>query len=914
MRSNWIRVATKGWGVQHTIGAAVRAAGAGTVVSVQPGEYRESLLLDRDVTVVAESGPGTVRVISPHGPALTVTDGAGVVRELGLASEEAASPVVVVDGGSPLLDRCQIDGRVQVGAQAAPMLQDCRISNARVAGLHLTGDSRATVEGGSLSDVDGIGLLVQDGSDPVIRGLAVRRTSTEGIQVAGFATGLYENCEVSDAGRASFRVAGGARPTLRSCRLRDGRAEGFLAVADAAPAQPDAVPEGDAGRRATDDGIVLDDCDISAVAAAGVSTGGAAQVTLRDCRIAHTGGAGVVADERSVVRLLRTTAADSADTGLAARGHAEVRFEAGGILRSAGNGVYAAGESRLTLADSEVTNSAYSAVHLTDGAEVTLTACRITASAEHGVRVTGGALLRAQDARVEQATMTGISVEERGDAVLRRCSVRNSPVGLALKSVHLPLVEDCEIGNTERIGVEVGAGAGAVLRDTRIHHSAATGLFVDEGGFPILQGCEVSDSGGTAAVLLPGAQPRIYATTIARAGKNGIFVKEGAQLVLEDCDISATGYPGLYIGIGTTTAVRRCTFHDMDEDVMVAEGAKPVFEECRVDTVTTSGIPAEGIGTAARGGARASGGRAGRLLRAGDEPRPGSIGAALAAAGQPAEGPTPEELLAELLAELDRLVGLERVKRDVGTMVKLMQLVRRRQDLGLPPPPMSRHLVFAGNPGTGKTTVARLYGRLLHSLGMLERGHLVETDRGDLVGEYVGHTAPKTTAAFKRAIGGVLFIDEAYALVPHGQSNDFGQEVISTLVKLMEDYRDEVVVIVAGYPGDMERFIEGNPGLASRFSRTLTFDDYTPANLVAIVERQAEQHQYRLAVPARDALLSFFDGQTRGEGFGNGRAARQVFQRLTERHAQRVVDLAEPTEEDLSTLLAADLPGLDDLD
>jgi SpoVK/Ycf46/Vps4 family AAA+-type ATPase len=263
-----------------------------------------------------------------------------------------------------------------------------------------------------------------------------------------------------------------------------------------------------------------------------------------------------------------------------------------------------------------------------------------------------------------------------------------------------------------------------------------------------------------------------------------------------------------------------------------------------------------------------------------------------------------------VLAELEGLVGLEGVKQDVSTLVKVMQMVRQRTEAGLAAPPLSRHLVFAGNSGTGKTTVARLYGRILAAVGLLSRGHLVEADRGDLVGEYVGHTAPKTTAIFRRALGGVLFIDEAYALTPGGQSADYGREAIATLVKLMEDHRDNIVVIVAGYPEEMERFIDTNPGLASRFTRTLVFEDYDGTELGHIVEWQARQHEYELPDETRVALLSYFGSMVRDDRFGNGRTARQTFQRMTESHAQRVVDLIDPTTEDLVTLLPGDLPTL----
>jgi SpoVK/Ycf46/Vps4 family AAA+-type ATPase len=293
--------------------------------------------------------------------------------------------------------------------------------------------------------------------------------------------------------------------------------------------------------------------------------------------------------------------------------------------------------------------------------------------------------------------------------------------------------------------------------------------------------------------------------------------------------------------------------------------------------------------------------------------RPSADGGSERANADDKEDADPEERLAALLGQLDELVGLQRAKQDVGTLVKLMQMVKRRLEAGLLPPPLSRHLVFAGNPGTGKTTVARLYGQILAALGMLSTGHLVEVDRGTLVGEYVGHTAPKTQAAFRRAIGGVLFIDEAYALVPDGRGNDFGQEAISTLVKLMEDHRDEVVVIVAGYPDQMVRFINANPGLASRFTRTLTFDDYSADELVEIVAHQAIAHQYTLADATRAALIDFFSGVERTEGFGNGRFARKVFQEMTERHARRISDRFLGTEGEvsadlLSTLMPEDLP------
>ncbi|MET0999522.1 MAG: AAA family ATPase, partial [Marmoricola sp.] len=264
-------------------------------------------------------------------------------------------------------------------------------------------------------------------------------------------------------------------------------------------------------------------------------------------------------------------------------------------------------------------------------------------------------------------------------------------------------------------------------------------------------------------------------------------------------------------------------------------------------------------------------------------PGPGPQGPV--AATRPAPAPTqtapqpPEKTLDELLAELDALIGLERVKREVHRQVALLRVDRLRDQAGLKSPTITRHLVFTGNPGTGKTTVARLVSGIYHALELLSKGQLVEVDRSELVAGYLGQTATKTADVVASAAGGVLFIDEAYSLTGIGASGDqYGQEAVDTLVKEMEDRRDDLVVIVAGYPAPMLAFIAANPGLASRFRTTIEFEDYTDDELVAILEQLAAGADYELVPEAVERFREVLGRTPRGDTFGNGRFARNALE------------------------------------
>ncbi|MGW3916541.1 right-handed parallel beta-helix repeat-containing protein [Streptomyces sp. NPDC005070] len=688
---------------------------------------------------------------------------------------------------------------------------------------------------------------------------------------------------------AGIEVRGSARPTVRRCTV-DNPAGVAIAVLDGG-------------------GGVFEECEVVAAGQSGVVVRGGARPRLERCRVHHTSGPGLSATgENSLLEAVGCEVYEVKGSGVQITARATAHLTDCDVHRTTADGVTLDTDAVLTLADCRIHDIPENAVDLRSRSVLTLTRTSVRQFGRNGLSVWDpGTRVDANQCEIFDSTgdYPAVWVSDGATAVLDSCRVHDVPDALfVLDRGSRADVVDCDISQVRNTAVSVSDGATAQLDDCRIRDAATGAWFRDHGSGGTLSGC-IIDGTQTGVIVTKGADPAFERCTVTSPAEAGFYVSADGRGSFTHCRVADSGGYGFHVIDGCRSTLRKCRTERCARggyefaDAGSAPGSGPVVEDCASDESASLRTPAH---EAAVETSASSASLPGTI--------PGQRGTDREPVTTGAESAAPARRSKIVLGELDTLVGLDNVKREVRALTDMIEVGRRRQQAGLKAASARRHLVFTGSPGTGKTTVARLYGEILASLGVLERGHLVEVSRVDLVGEHIGSTAIRTQEAFDRARGGVLFIDEAYALSPEDSGRDFGREAIDTLVKLMEDHREAVVVIVAGYTAEMERFLSVNPGVASRFSRTITFNDYIPTELLRIVEQQAEEHEYRLGPGAPEAVLKYFTCVPRGPAFGNGRTARQTFEAMVERHAGRVAKLDEPSTDDLTLLYAEDLPDL----
>ncbi|MCA1217014.1 right-handed parallel beta-helix repeat-containing protein [Streptomyces sp. 8L] len=731
----------------------------------------------------------------------------------------------------------------------------------------------------------------------------------------------------SDTGAAVLDIRRG-QATVEDCTVAGDRAwaaviawqRGQLAARDCTVTNP-----GGAGVVVTSEadntleGTTARDFDSSAVV---VAENG--RLTVRGCTVERSGGNGICVNGQGVVTVENTTVSDSHKPAVVVEQNARAELMRTTVTSSTSLDAYLTSKGMTTLTECRLTGSGGQSLHIGGGAAPVLRGCTLDSAAASGLQVTGGSTPRLEDCEIT-GTPLAVLVEEGSQAVFHQLRVRGAKraavqlSGEATAEFRELSVEDGSAG------LRVSGAAQLTLRSGEIESAHGAGLELNEGAGALLTDVRLRATGDWGVAVSGGARAEMSGSTVAGAG---VLVGTDGEALLRDSELTGAVGDGARVLGGGTLIATGCRVHEAQgHGVNVQVSGRADLSECLITSNAGDGVRSNSeepvlvqyCDVSGNGGSQVN-----RLRTEGGEPdavgvtEPGSgpaagphaVSAAVSGSGSTDGTPGP-------LGELNALVGLESVKREVTGLINLNKMAQRRQELGLPMPPMSRHLVFAGPPGTGKTTVARLYGAVLAELGILAEGHIVEVSRSGLVAQIIGGTAIKTSEVFTKAIGGVLFIDEAYTLTNQskGSGPDFGQEAVETLMKLMEDHRDEIVVIVAGYSEQMDQFLESNPGMASRFARTVEFPNYEVSELVTIVQGLCAKHYYEMDDSALEALTRYFEVIPKGATFGNGRVARSLFETMISNQASRLA--SAPASDDsiaLNRLLAPDVPTADPAD
>ncbi|MEV2246504.1 right-handed parallel beta-helix repeat-containing protein [Streptomyces sp. NPDC049970] len=716
----------------------------------------------------------------------------------------------------------------------------------------------------------------------------------------------FDGCEIVGAAWTAMLAGGTGSLALRDCRVSNPQGAGIVVTSNAPTTVESCTLEhlGTSGLVLAEQGEArIRDCTVRGARGNGLLANGETRGSVEDCDISSTDKPSIALEENCAVSVVRTVVHDTS-TGVHLSSTGRTTLEDVRVTGASGNGITLAGGTDPVLRRCRVSRTRGHGVLVTDRSRGTFEDCWVDGAQGAALRVAGAASPALTGLTVRDCDGAGLLLEEDSAAELDRFEVIGGSPAVAVLGGANPLLrrarlvepagdgiaatrdargraEDCEIVRPKGAGVRVASGSTFYLAGGGVSDAATSGLVVEDGGNVTVRDFRVETTGEEGVVVAAGGELTANRTAVHAPRSHGFLFREGALGSLSGCEATGGTLDGFRVESTAPVSLVNCLAREN-------EGAG------LVQTAPGERLAVDGLNSTGNGKRDAWG------SGSAENTDPAGSGAADAPPPDRADGP---------LGALNALIGLENVKQQVGTLVNLTQLAQRREQLGMSAPPMSRHLIFAGPPGTGKTTVARLFGAILAELGSLRSGHLVEVSRADLVAQVVGGTAIKTTETFQRALGGVLFIDEAYTLASDSGNGgaDFGREAVDTLLKLMEDHRDDVVVVAAGYSNEMESFLGSNPGLASRFSRTVEFENYSVPDLVAIMESMCAQHQYELGEGTAAALATHFEAMPRDAGFGNGRAARGVFEEMVDRQAVRLSTQPQVSEHDLRLLLPEDV-------
>ncbi|WJY29010.1 right-handed parallel beta-helix repeat-containing protein [Sporosarcina trichiuri] len=855
------------------IQAALDDAQPGDRIEIGNGSYYETLLIDKPLTLSsAGKEPDAVRLAGGVRVAA-----AGEVHLEGLTIGADAQPAgLQADSGQVTLRRCLFSGiqghplQVEAGAKVSAKQT---VFRKNLGGIRVSG--RLVLFGCIVEEtVETAQISVRDGGQAALTECGVLGGQQEGLLLTGGSRAILTKSSFIGNGGAQLRAEQESSVEADDVRVLVGNGAGFSFDAS--------------------DGV-LRNCVFRTQAAAQIEAADGSDVQLVSCVLEDGGAAGMMVSGSKAGISASRFKGQAGDQLFCTDGSA-VTVKGTELLSGAAGGLLC-DRSACTFLGSKVHYHQSTQLSARNESALTLIDCDVTDGRERGISV-ADSRLRVSDSVIRRHAGVQVSASDESDVTLSASEVAGGgSSGVLVKQSSLQASEST-VSAHQGSNVLLGYAAAAEITDCRITNSGKNGLLAGRG-----------------------ARVSLERTALFRNRRTQLAAEESAEISMTVCEIYDGSASGLELIRVQQVSVADAKFHSHADDQVILQACpSAAFRAVQVMGGMKAGLRLEQSAPVLEDCLFAEN-RGGDLAAAdGSEPQLINTKLAMARPAGVSESPPPvdsmafsdPQLLGLLMEELDGFIGLSDVKYKLKSMMSLMEVNQFKAERGLnASPTLAPHMVFAGNPGTGKTTVARLMGAFFKWLGLLEKGHLVEVKREDLVGTHVGSSEELTKAKIKEAMGGVLFIDEAYTLAPGtAAGNDYGKKVIDTLVPAMENHRGGFVVIAAGYPADMERFLAANPGLNDRFTEQITFTDYTPDELMEIFLMQCG-NGYSLTAAAeravRDVLTSRY--RTRGETFGNARMVRTLLEQITQAQSMRIAALPrdEWTETVLTTLEEEDV-------
>lgn len=866
-----ITVSKKAFSRYKTITDAIKSAVPGTKIIVEPGIYHENIIINKEIELVGNGLVNEIIVYSKNKSTILMqTECATVsgltIQQRGTSAVNESHYAIDLPVGSLTIDNCDISSEIGHGIRIAqvntsPVIQWCNIH-----------------------DVQGVGIFIASGGNPTIRSCKIYNNKENGVWMIEKARGTIENCEIYSNTLSNVMIEKEADPVIKGCKIFNSEQDGVW------------VKEKGRG--------TIENCEFHHNEYPNVSIESEADPVIRGCKIYNSNQFGVWINERGrgTIENCEIHSNNFSNINIVSEADPVVKncaiynsiLDAGIKVEKNGHG---------TIENCEVYSNKTSNVMLLHHSDPVIRGCKIYNSEHRGVWVDHQSRGIIENCEIYLNGWSNVLIENRADPVIRGCKIYNAEkAGIMVLGTGRGSIENCEIYSNKSSNVVIKNESDTVIRDCKIYNSENGGVLLKKNVHSILENCEIYGNKFSNIIIVDESDPVIRGCKIYNSGQNGVWVKEKGRGTIENCEIYSNKFPNITIKDGSDLKIKGCKIYNSEKNgVFVKEKGLGHIENCEIygnakkDILISEDSHLEILGSTKK------------LVEEKEQLNKAKQDDFL----------QPSLELADILVELDSLIGMDNIKEEIRKIIKYIQFNKELASFGIESENAqvtASHTVLYGNPGTGKTTVAKLLGKLYKAMGLLPSGHVVQVNREKLVGKHIGHTAPKTKSKIDEAQGGVLFIDEAYYLTNSGSKNDFGPEAIGVILEEMENRKGEFVVIVAGYEKEMMSFLEANPGLKSRFTQNIHLQDYTPDEMLQIARKMVKDKKRELSPDAEELLHKQFTAlwRKRDQFFSNARTVRNHIEGMLPAQAQRCMQVPREqwTKEFLLTLTAEDVQAV----